>query len=164
MTGIGLPNTPPAIQGPNGDFNRYMQGLNRPIPGYVYLAAPYYSENKELMALRREAIARMAKAIIEQGYAVFSPIAYTVKLEEDGIHYPDGWYTLDMSFLAAATGVVLLCLPGWEDSKGVLTELGFARGKATPIAVVEHREMEEAIGADQLKKMQTIWDQTKGCS
>ena len=94
-----------------------------------YLASPYSHENKFVEILRYEAVIYAAKKLIEDGYTVIEPIAMC---HEKGTRYdlPGGykfWQRRDRWFIEKCDGLVVLQLPGWDLSVGVLDEIKYAK-------------------------------------
>ena len=80
--------------------------------------------------------------LIEQHINVFSPVVYSAVIQEkSGFRPPEGWYSFDLNFLAQASGMIILEIPGWKESRGVLIETAYA-----PRARDAHRESE--VGKD----------------
>lgn len=129
----------------NPDFEKFLGSGEKPATGFVYVAAPYYDDDKELMLERHDTITRFTAALVTEGAAAFSPVTYTANLDQYQGRHPDGWYSFDLHFLHYAKALVVLTLPGWKESKGVLTEMGYARGIGIPVKLVTPEEVEEAL-------------------
>lgn len=139
--------------GGNDQFQRFLHAQDKPEQGYVYLAAPYHHPDRQVMKRRNEVVTSFAATISAQGIAVFSPVTYTAMLEEKGGHHPDGWYTFDLHFLHFAKGMLLLQLPGWETSRGILTEMGYAKGLGIPITLVPEEEIRTNVPEELLAQL-----------
>lgn len=93
-----------------------------------YLASPYNHPDPAIMESRRVAACRKAGELIAKGVAVLSPIAHNVAVirEVGGETGWDRWQAQDLAMLSACKKVLVLCLPGWEASKGVAAEINAA--------------------------------------
>ena len=57
-----------------------------------------------------------------------------------GVHPPQGWYAFDLQLLARSDELLVLQLPGWEDSKGVMVEIAGAQTKGIPVRLLSLEE------------------------
>ncbi len=117
------------------DYLDYMQ------PTLIYLASPYASDSAAVREARLEAVRFVCGKLVNDGRIVMSPMVYTGELAIRGFHPPQGWYAFDLQFLARSDELLVLQLPGWEQSKGVLVEIAAAQTKGIPIRLMS---MEEA--------------------
>jgi hypothetical protein len=76
-----------------------------------------------------------------EGNAVFSPIAHSHGVAD---HMPehirldgDFWMEQDLALLAKCDEMAVLCLEGWEASKGLKREIAFASECGIPIQFLE---------------------------
>lgn len=113
-----------------------------PVPDhheFQYLATPYakYAHGRE-MAYTHACIA--AAALIKQGVFVFCPIAMSHGIsvwgEMDGSDH-DVWIPLDHAFMSAASGLIVVQMPGWRDSVGVDIEIQTFRSAGKPIQYMQ---------------------------
>lgn len=63
-------------------------------------------------------------------------MVYSGELAQRGYHPPQGWYAWDLQFLARADELLVLQLPGWEQSKGVLVEIAAAQARNIPVRLM----------------------------
>lgn len=119
--------------------------LNAP-KGLWYLATPYakYPFGKDEAA--RHA-AKIAAEFINNGVAVFCPIAHGHTIQTNGgIQGHDVWLGLDELIMHACVGLIVPRMPGWHFSKGVTWEIEwFAKHGIEPLYcdVVEFLGMPE---------------------
>ncbi len=102
---------------------------------YWYLASPYakYKDGRE--AAFRDISGIAAKFLIE-GIPVFCPIAHSHAIATIGEMKQvdhEFWMSCDLPFLNRAIGLIVAQLPGWQESRGVTEEIGFAKGIGIPI-------------------------------
>ena len=102
-------------------------------PTMIYLASPYASDSATVRQARLEAVRQVCGNLVNQGKIVLSPMVYTGELAQRGYHPPQGWYAFDLQFLSRADELLVLQLPGWEQSKGVLIEIAAAQTRNIPI-------------------------------
>ena len=114
----------------NLELQALMQG-QVPLPaddlnGYLYLATPYSHPEPKVMDARRQVTAAYAADLANRGQKAFAPIVYSHALVAAGAQ-PDSWYAFDLFFLEKASGMILLTLPGWQESQGLLLEIAYAK-------------------------------------
>ncbi len=122
----------------------------------AYLAAPYSGGGgRETRDKRFNDITTAAAWLINSSYSsnttVISPITHNHKIEEilgvfDG-GSPSGefWYNYDASILFRCDVLWVLCLPGWEASKGVAIEISIAQQTGKPIYYFNYHEGKEPL-------------------
>lgn len=95
----------------------------------AYLAVPYQHVDKAVMIERFNAVNRVAARLMLEGQYIFSPISHTHPIAESG-ELPRGWdywQGYDRAMLSCCTSLIVLCLPGWEQSVGVQAEIAIAK-------------------------------------
>jgi hypothetical protein len=105
----------------------------------IYLASPYSHKSKAVRRERFRAVCRHASKMMLAGKLVFSPIAHTHSIAEQG-GLPlgwDYWKKYDCEMLKACSAVVVLMLPGYGDSKGVKAECYMAEELGIPVTFEE---------------------------
>lgn len=107
--------------------------LNQIHPTMTYLASPYASPSPAVRHARLEAVRHVCGQLINDGKIVLSPMVYTGELAQRGHHPPQGWYAFDLQFLARADELLILQLPGWQQSKGIMVEIAAAQTRNIPI-------------------------------
>ncbi len=108
---------------------------------FVYLASPYTPHNGESMQMRTNAACKAAAELMQQGHSVFSPIAHSHYIAE---YLPEQvrtehafWMNIDLAILRHAGKVIVLCLPGWEASKGIACEIAAATASHIPVEYMD---------------------------
>lgn len=105
----------------------------------VYLACPYTHDDPLVRQNRFMAANGMAARLLHRGIMVFSPITHSHLLAAYG--FPPGWDYWEpwgREYLAVCKAMVLLRLPGWEDSIGVRAEMEIMCEADKPIYFVDH--------------------------
>lgn len=91
----------------------------------IYLASPYtgsaIAETNRAIAVRS-----FVEDMLWEGLPVFSPIVYTAAFPDFPGHF-EAWQFLNDTAIANCTELWVLCLPGWEASRGVTHEIALAR-------------------------------------
>ena len=96
---------------------------NEPL---YYLAAPYSSPSPEqgdqaiISARREEQVRDTMLRLLRDGLVVYSPISHSAGIA-DAMHTLR-WYAHGLRMLRACTDIIVLQLPGWEESVGVSLE------------------------------------------
>ena len=111
----------------------YLENMD---PTLVYIASPYAHPSAEVREARLEAVRHVCGQMVNEGKIVMSPLVYLGELAMRGVHPPQGWYAWDLQLLARCDELLVLQLPGWEDSKGVLAEIAGAQTKGIPIRLM----------------------------
>lgn len=104
---------------------------------FVYLASPYTPHDGESREARMECACKAAAELMKQGHRVFAPIPHSHQI---GYHLPEHletdhafWMDQDLAILRHASKLIVLCLPGWEKSKGVAQEIAAATAAHIPV-------------------------------
>ena len=105
-------------------------------PALIYLASPYAHPSPAIREARLEAVRYVCGQMVNEGKIVMSPLVYLGELAYKGVHPPQGWYAFDLQLLARCDELVVLQLPGWEDSRGVLVEIAGAQTKGLPVRLM----------------------------
>ena len=105
-------------------------------PTLIYLASPYAHDSAIVREARLDAVRYVCGKLVNEGKIVLSPMVYTGELALRGYHPPQGWYAWDLQFLARADELLVLQLPGWEESKGVLVEIAAAQARNIPVRLM----------------------------
>ncbi len=113
-----------------------MEKQNRPL---VYLACPYSHPERDVRVARFEASNRAAALLMAQGLHVFAPISMSHPVAECAQlpgHW-DYWKAFDTAFLSCCHKLIVLMLPGWQESVGVTAEIEIAREMGIEIEYFE---------------------------
>ena len=105
---------------PNLDAMLNPEHLAQPLPGAIYLAAPYKAQEPAVERSRVQAVKHVSDRLIRQGQVIFSPLEYTEAMQQRGIVPPQGWYLFDLAMLRGCVKLPVLALPGWRESQGPL--------------------------------------------
>lgn len=111
----------------------------------IYLASPFSHPDPMVRQARFEAACRAAAELTRQGKTVFAPVVHSYAIAKYGL--PDDWkfwQRHDRRFLEACDEVLVLTLPGWEESVGVQAEIAIARELGKPVRLLSPRGRIEA--------------------
>src|SRR5690349_3193682 len=93
--------------------------------GFYYVATPYSKYPHGLEAAFHEAC-RVTAKLLRDGERVYCPIAHTHPVATAGDIDPldhELWLAADRPLMDAATGLIVVKMPGWQDSRGVAAEI-----------------------------------------
>ena len=111
----------------------------------VYLAAPYFSTDREVVKTRVGMCNRAARQLVGLGIPAFSPCTYTAQWQGDDLNGDfvpaGGWYDVDLAFLRGCRAMIVFMLPGVENSKGVAMELEYAKESGMPVYRLEEEDI-----------------------
>ena len=94
----------------------------------IYLAGPYSHEDPKVREQRFEALTKKAAELMIDGLVIFSPITHGHAIA-DRHDLPldfQWWQNQCLDILSRATSMVVLRLPGYDESKGVSAEIAHA--------------------------------------
>ncbi len=86
---------------------------------------------------------RVTAALMKSGVRCFSPIAHSHPVAlHGGIDELDHdfWMDVDRPFMEAASGLIVVRMPGWRESVGVLAEIDYFTRAGKPVEFVEWTE------------------------
>lgn len=108
----------------------------------VYLASPYSHKDPFIRELRFLKVCAAAGRLINRGFTVFAPIAYSHPIAtvcQLPLEF-EFWKAIDRDYISVSKKLFVLTLDGWEQSKGVSAEIEIAKEFRIPI---EYITMEE---------------------
>ena len=92
----------------------------------VYLACPYSHIDKSVREHRVERVNKKAAELMMSGYLVFSPLSHSHPISEhcDVDPCDNGfWLRQDLWILKFCDELHILCIDGWEESRGIKIEI-----------------------------------------
>lgn len=100
----------------------------------AYLACPYSHPDPLVKKMRLRVVTWFAFELIKAGEFVYSPLTHNIPIDEHGFH--GNWLTwkhFDHNMLSRCDKLIVLKLPGWEQSEGVTAEIAYAQALNLPI-------------------------------
>ena len=123
--------------------------------GFKYAASPYWHPEEQIRRARARAAMAAVMDLIEQHINVFSPVVYSAVIQEkSGFRPPEGWYSFDLNFLAQANGMIILEIPGWKKSRGILIETAYAQGREIPIEKVKWEKIRSHLDSETVELLE----------
>ncbi len=114
----------------------------------VYLASPYSHPDPKIKEKRLSLVNRIACSLMQGGTHVYSPLTHNIPLIRLGIPGTwTAWKKYDLSMLSRCDRLVVLMLPGWEESVGVADEIHHAKEHHIPI---EYKDIDESQYAPEV--------------
>lgn len=111
---------------------------NAPIPPtetFYYLATPYSAHPEGIKVAYSEAC-EAAAVLIGRGIPLFCPIAHSHGISWFGDLDPmshDIWLPADAPFMDAASGLLVVHMPGWDASHGISHEIKVFTDAGKPV-------------------------------
>jgi hypothetical protein len=113
----------------------------------AYLASPYSHPDPLVKQMRLAIVNRVAAELLSQGMLIFSPLTYSVPLSQAGAHKGwVNWKEFDFAMIARCDKIIVLKLPGWEESTGVNEEIAYAKELGLPIEWMEAPAFDLRVG------------------
>lgn len=104
----------------------------------TYLASNYSHPDPAIRTERYWAAVKKAAELMLAGECVFSPIAHTheigLMIGKEVDH--DFWMRQDKAMLQHCSKLKVLCLEGWENSRGVAEEIACAHALDIPVEYI----------------------------
>jgi len=112
-----------------------------------YVASPYTHVDENIREKRfKDAQIASIHLIVHHRIWAFSPIAYNHPMVIEDIPTDwDFWEDCDKSFLDHCDAVIVLTIPGWEESLGVIDELKYARELGIPSFYISLDEIKDSV-------------------
>lgn len=97
----------------------------------VYVGCPYTHKDPKVVEDRVRIATKLAAFIMSKGHVVFSPLTHSHTIADflppEDRFSQEFWMGQDLPMLEACDVLAVLMLPGWEESKGLNTEIQAAR-------------------------------------
>lgn len=107
-------------------------------PSLSYLAAPYRHDDPNILRFRLLAVTYTAYEMINRGSMVFSPLTHNLPIDRVGFHGDwTKWGPFDRLLLSRCDRLLVLTLPGWEESAGVACEIRWAEELGIPMEKIK---------------------------
>lgn len=139
--------------------------MNKKVtPGvYYYLASPY-SHPADIVRYERErAVSLVGARLMKAGLNLFCPITQSHRLGEIiGENFShDECMRVDYALLSRAEGLIVVKLPGWEQSHGVGLEIAYAKKHGMLIYYLDLKD-DIQVFVDQLTAEDLVINKLRG--
>lgn len=108
---------------------------------FFYLASPYSHESVQVKQSRYETAMSVTARLLTRDWIIYSPIVHCHELAK--AHSLPGdfafWQRYNNAMLDSAVGLIVLCLAGWRESKGVQAEISYILAQHKPIIYIDER-------------------------
>lgn len=109
---------------------------------YAYIATPYTHADPRKREERHDASVVVSALLLRLGLRLFNPIGHThlmdTKLREWGVDISHAeWLEQDKPFAINADVLIVLMVPGWQESAGVSREIAFFSKMKRPILYLD---------------------------
>lgn len=103
--------------------------------GLIYIASPYSHLDTDVREYRFERVREFTVHMMQRGFVAFSPIVYAHEMAQTHSLPTDFeyWQHFNETMMRRSDAICLLCLPGWEESRGITHELDFARDNSLSV-------------------------------
>ena len=111
---------------------------------FVYIATPYSKYAEGIEAAWRDASIASAR-LIERGVRVYCPIAHTHPIAVHGGIDPYAhtiWLPVDKPFMDLAGAIVVVMMPGWQESYGIKHEIDVFMAAEKPVFYLSWPDLE----------------------
>jgi len=116
----------------------------QPMKKLIYLASPYTHDDRAVEVERFRVACRVAAHIMRKGDHVFSPIAHSHNIATYGLPSDfDFWREYDERMIYFCDSVAVVCLSGWETSRGVQGEIRFAEKLGKRVRLISLAELRD---------------------
>ena len=105
----------------------------------IYLASPYSDPDPMVRKGRYHLALFYTGRRMRKGERIFSPIVYShyLALNHELPKDFDWWREFDEAMIRACPGFRVLCIPGWQESRGVQAEIALASNLGREIEYIE---------------------------
>jgi len=102
----------------------------------VYVGAPYWDSDENVRNYRRRKAIEYSELLFRKGIPFYSPLMYSERFAKNNAK--EGyWLAHGLAMVNVCTEMRVICLPGWEESKGLQGEIKRAEGLDIPIKYIE---------------------------
>lgn len=111
----------------------------------IYLASPYNDKDTDLMQERFHQVCEATAILMLRGAVVYSPIAHNHYLACN-FNLPRSWSfwsKFDLPILTLADSLLVLTLPNWENSNGIVAEIAHAITNGLPVSYISLEELRD---------------------
>lgn len=114
---------------------------------YTYIASPYSHSDPSVVTARHAVVLAYTAHLLHNRKTVFSPIVHCHEIAQLASIRGDFafWKKYNNTMLASSSKLLVLQLPGWTESLGVLQEIAFAEGKGIPVKYCSSEDIRDIV-------------------
>jgi len=105
----------------------------------TYLASPYSHPDATVRMARYDAVIQAQSAMFRKGIHVYSPIAQCAEAaERHGLPTDFAfWMRFNRRMITSCDSMTVLCIDGWQSSRGIREEVAIAQDRGMPVRWVD---------------------------
>lgn len=105
----------------------------------VYIANPYSHPDSKIVHERYDQVCQITADLVSKGQIAISPIAYghTLLSYREMPSDWDFWQSFCISLLARCQKMIVVKMEGWQESRGVLAEIEYAKSNGIDIEYLD---------------------------
>lgn len=114
---------------------------------FTYVASPYSHADKAVVSARHDITMAYVAHLLWTKKMVFSPIVHchpTAEFAQIAGHFAF-WRDYNFMFIRNASKLVVLDLPGWQNSKGVREEMAYAEGLGLSVKHISFEDIRDTV-------------------
>lgn len=105
----------------------------------IYVASPYSHPDTTVQEQRFKDVRAFCAELMRKSVLCYSPIVHNHEINrvlqaDPGFEF---WMHHDLWMLHACKEMMVLCLPGWSESRGVAAEIAVAEEASYPVVYME---------------------------
>lgn len=101
----------------------------------IYIASPYSHADQSVIDARYDAVLAYTARLLNENECAYSPVVHCHDMANK-FEMPktfDFWQHYNRAMIDRADVLHVLCLEGWEQSKGVTGEIEYAKRRGIPV-------------------------------
>lgn len=112
-----------------------------------FIACPYSHANNDIVQQRFDLCTSVATRLTMAGYAVYSQItmSHPMNLIATKLNKKIRWAPIDEAFMAKCDELIVLTLPGWDESSGVASEIEYFKSRNRKVWTYDNFSMEHKL-------------------
>jgi hypothetical protein len=120
--------------------------------GFYYMASPYSNAIPHIEVWRYDQNVEVLSKLTKMGYIVVSPIVHSHPMAHRHEMPKDFeyWQRVDRVLMSKASGLIVLMLEDWKNSKGVMAEIEYMEEKGLSVYYLDyyHNELQYYNGEE----------------
>jgi hypothetical protein len=122
---------------------------------FVYVAAPFWHDSETVRAYRRRKAIEYSEQLFFKGILFYSPLMYSERFKDRKAR--EGfWIEHGLKMVDVCTEIHVLCLEGWQDSRGIQGEVARAERNGAEVRYIEKHSRISVHGSRSLSQGQCL--------